>query len=208
MKTSRFVDALIRRDSRWPGGEGGGVPVSRKKGILDETPLWNANYFISHLARIVLLRYSLSDDRSSLLLSSLTRETDDVNTPLENVPRQTSIIARPPWSLWIITDHRCRRNWAAERDRVALFYRVMSAREIYDYRFSACDATPDIFVQPRALIRLLIKAFNIRIMCIRNNYCRLFFAILILSDKYFLLRSYLFFSTRTYISSLSWLKRF
>lgn len=46
------------------------------------------------------------------------RETDDVNTPLENVPRQTSIIAHLPWSLWIITDHRAERNWDVERDRV------------------------------------------------------------------------------------------
>jgi len=119
------------------------------------------------IARIILLRYSLSDDRSS---RRCPRETDDVNTPLKNVPCQTSIIAYPPRSLWIITDHIVPKELGRGTGSRCVFYCVMSTHEIYDYRFSACDATPDIFIQPLMLIRLSVKMFNIRLLRIRVIY--------------------------------------
>jgi len=110
-------NALIRSDPQWE--------FWRKKGIRAKLPfgMLITSFLI---ARIISLRYSLSDDRSS---RRCPRETDDVNTPLENVPCQTSIIAYPPRSLWIITDHH-RAEGIGTRNGIALCFLL---RHVYPW---------------------------------------------------------------------------
>jgi hypothetical protein len=80
------------------------------------------------------------------------RETDDVNTPLENVPRQTSIIARLPRDRCELSPIIVPKELGRGTGSLCAFYRVTSTREIYDYRFSVRDTAPDIFIRPRAFI--------------------------------------------------------
>lgn len=103
------------------------------------------------------------------------RETDDVNIPLENVLRQTIALSRVYRDRYELSPIVVSKELGRETGLRCAFYRVTSSYEIYDYRFSACDTTPDIFIQLRAFVSLSIKAFNIGTICSRNNYCKLMF---------------------------------
>jgi len=101
------------------------------------------------IACIVLLRYSLSDDRSSC---RCPRETDDVNTPLENVPCQTSIIAyRDRYELSpIIVPKELGRGTGSR----CAFYYVMSSL----MKFMTTGLAPAIqhlFIQPHVFVSSL-----------------------------------------------------
>jgi len=103
-----------------------------------EAFLRNANYFISHHSHLLITWLLIKRWSIAPSVMRPRQYPDDVNILLENIPRQTSIIARRPRPLWIIADHRV---GIGTRNGIALRFlpRNVSSHKIYDYQFSACD---------------------------------------------------------------------